>query len=129
LSTTQSIFYSRFNIHHNAIIYISSSNKLFQNINVIQEKGGNHLPVPPVGCLCPVECPIPFASSNTSLVTNQHICILKSHDSSPYIFQESTCSHSSVPHITQSHNAIILITKPIQICKSAAKISKRKLVC
>jgi hypothetical protein len=89
------------------------------------EGGGNHLLVPPVGCPCPVESPIPIAPPNTSIVINQHICILKSHDSSPYIFQESTYSHSSVPHITPSHNAIILVIGPIQIHKLLQKFISR----
>ena len=87
------------------------------------EGGRNHLHIPLVGCPCLVEGPVPIAPPNTSMVTNQHICILKSHNSLTYIFQESTCSHSNVPHITPSHNAIILVIGPIQICKSAAKIS------
>ena len=40
------------------------------------------------------------------MATKQYICILKSH-SSPYLFQEFICSHSSVPHFTPSYNEIV----------------------
>jgi hypothetical protein len=120
-SRTRSTFHSRYNIHQEfnqtfhrcSIIYqgfnnISSISKSFQSINIVQEKGGNHLPVPPVGCPCPDDGPIPAAPPRTSTTTHQYICFLKSH-STPYLFQESICSHSSVPHFTPSHNKFVKI--------------------
>jgi hypothetical protein len=80
--------------------------KSFQNINITREKGGNHLPAPLVGCPCPGDGLISATPPKTSMVTNQYICILKSH-SSPYLFQEFICSHSSVPHFTPSYNEIV----------------------
>ena len=114
-SRTGSTFHNQFNIHHNAIIYHLQVNH-FRTLTLYKKKVETTYMFLMWG--------VPTRSHpNTSMVTNQLICILKSHDSSPYIFQESTCSHSSVPHITQSHNAIILVTRPIQICKSTAEIS------
>jgi hypothetical protein len=56
---------------------------------------------------------------------NQYICILKSHSSS-YLFQESICPHSSVPHFTPSYNEIVTSIEVISdrgfyYRKSAAK--------
>jgi hypothetical protein len=64
----------------------------FQEINIMIERVGSHLRVPPVGCPCSVEGPIPVAPP-----THQW-----SHNSSPYIFQEYTYSHLSISYITQS---------------------------
>jgi hypothetical protein len=72
----------------------------------MKEEGENHLPVPPAGYPCPDDGPTPAAPSKTSTTINQYICILKSY-SSPYLFQESICSHSSVPHFTTSYNKIV----------------------
>jgi hypothetical protein len=75
-------------------------------MNTIREKGGNHLPTPPVSCPCPDDDPILAAPLKTSITTIQYIYILKSH-SLPYLFQESICSHSSVLHLTPSYNEIV----------------------
>jgi hypothetical protein len=72
----------------------------------MKEEGENHLPVPPAGCPCLDDGRIPTAPPKTSKATNQYICILKSH-SSLYLFQESICSRSSVPHFTPSYNEIV----------------------
>jgi hypothetical protein len=75
-------------------------------INTMKEEGGNHLPAPPAGCPCHDDGPIPSTPPKTSMATNQYICILKPH-SSLYLFQESICSHSSVPHFTPPYNEIV----------------------
>jgi hypothetical protein len=72
----------------------------------MKKKGESHLPAPLAGCPCPDGGPIPTAQPKTSMVTNQYICIFESH-SSPYLFQEFICSHSSVPKFTPSYNEIV----------------------
>jgi hypothetical protein len=49
-------------ILHQGFNNISSISKSFQNINIIREKGGNHLHVPFVGFPCPIEGPILVAT-------------------------------------------------------------------
>ena len=66
----------------------------------MKKEGESHLPTPPEDGL------ILIAPPKTSMVTNQYICIFESH-SSPYLFQEFICSHSSVPHFTPSYNEIV----------------------
>ena len=41
----------------------------------MREGEGNHLPVPPTGCPCPDEGPIPAAPLKTSMTINQYIRI------------------------------------------------------
>jgi len=73
----------------------------------MKEEGEDHLPAPPTGYPCPDDGLIPAAPPKTLMATNHYyICILKSH-SSPYLFQESICSHSSVRHFTPSYNEIV----------------------
>jgi hypothetical protein len=83
--------------------------KSFQNIDIIREKGGNHLPVPPAGCPCPDNGPIPAAPPKTSRATNQYICVLKSH-SSLYLF-ENPYIHVQVLHILHHHTMKLLQRK------------------
>ena len=47
----------------------------FQEIKNMLEGGGSYLFVPPIGCPCLVEGLIMVVPSNTSMITNQHICI------------------------------------------------------
>jgi hypothetical protein len=54
-------------------------------IQRMKKKGASHLPAPLVGCSCLDDGPIPTAPPKTSMVTNQYICIFKSH-SSPHLF-------------------------------------------
>ena len=69
--------------------------------------GCYNLPALPASCPCPDDDSIKTAPPpKTSMVTNQYICIFESH-SSPYLFQEFICSHSSVPHFTPSYNEIV----------------------
>jgi hypothetical protein len=72
----------------------------------MKKKGGSHVPTPLAGCPCPDNGPIPTAPPKTSMVTNQYICIFESH-SSPCLFQEFTCSRSSVSHFITSYNEIV----------------------
>jgi len=72
----------------------------------MKKEGESHLPAPLAGCPCPDDGPIPTAPPKTSIITNQYICVFESH-SSPYLFQEFICSHSSVPHFTPSYNKIV----------------------
>jgi hypothetical protein len=72
----------------------------------MKKEGESHIPAPPVGCSCLDEGPIPTAPPTTSMVTNQYICIFESH-SSPNLFQEFICSHSSVPYFTPSYHEIV----------------------
>jgi hypothetical protein len=75
-------------------------------IQRMKKKGEIHLPAPPVGFSCLDDGPIPTAPPKTSIVTNQYICIFES-PSSPHLFQEFICSHSSVPHFTPSYHKIV----------------------
>jgi len=75
-------------------------------IQRMKKEGASHLPAPPVGCSCLEDGPIPTAPPKTSMVINQYICIFESH-SSPHLFQEFMCSHSSVPHFTPSDHEIV----------------------
>ena len=72
----------------------------------MKKKGGSHLPAPLAGCPCLDDDLIPATPPKTSMVTNQYICIFESH-SSPYLFQEPICEHSSVPHFTPSYSEIV----------------------
>jgi hypothetical protein len=72
----------------------------------MKKVGGSHLLAPHAGCPCPDDGLILAAPPKTSMVTNQYICIFESY-SSPYLFQEFICSHSSVPHFTPSYNEIV----------------------
>jgi len=72
----------------------------------MKKEGGSHLLAPPAGCPCLDDGPIPTAPPKTSMVTNQYICTFESH-SSPYLFQDFICPHSSVPHFTPSYNEIV----------------------
>jgi hypothetical protein len=75
-------------------------------IQRMKKEGTSHLPAPPVGCSCLDDGPIPTAPPKTSMVINQYICIFESH-SSPHLFQEFICSHSSVSHFTPSYHEIV----------------------
>jgi len=67
------------------------------------------------------------APPNMSMVTNQHICILKTH-SSPYLFQESICSHANVPHFTKSYMKLLQAYKSFMTGESIVENRQRKLV-
>ena len=75
-------------------------------IQYMKKEGASHLPAPPVGCSCLDDGPIPIAPLTTLMVINQYVCIFESH-SSPHLFQEFICSHSSVPHFTPSYYEIV----------------------
>jgi len=75
-------------------------------IQRMKKKGAGHLPAPPTSCSRLDDGPIPTAPPKTSMVTNQYMGIFESH-SSPHLFQEFTCSHSSVPHFTSSYHEIV----------------------
>jgi hypothetical protein len=81
-----------------------------------------------MGHPCKVEGPIMVAPPNMSMVTNQNICILKSQ-SSPYLFQESICSHANVPHFTQSYMQSLQAFKSFLIGESIVENRQQKLVC
>jgi len=83
LSRTRSTFHNRYNFHqefnqtfhrrfiiHQGFNNISSISKSFQSINIIWEKGGNHLPVPPAGCPYPDKGLIPDVPHKTSMAIN-----------------------------------------------------------
>jgi hypothetical protein len=76
-------------------------------IQRIKKEGASHLPAPSVGCSCLDDGPIPTTPPKTSMVTNQYICIFESL-SSPHLFQEFICSHSSVPYFTPSYHEIVI---------------------
>jgi hypothetical protein len=80
----------------------------------MKEQGENYLHAPPAGCLRLDDGLIPAAPPKTSMATNRYICILKSHPS-PYLFQDSICSHSSVPHFTLSYNEIVTSIQVISV--------------
>ena len=74
----------------------------------MKEEGEDHLPATPTRCPCLDDGLNPAPPPKTSMATNHYyICILKSH-SSPYLFQDSICSHSSVPHFTPSYNEVVI---------------------
>ena len=75
-------------------------------IQCMKKEGAGHLPTPLVGCSGLDDGPIPTAPPKTSMVTNQYIGIFESH-SSPHLFQEFICSHSSFPHFTSSYHEIV----------------------
>jgi hypothetical protein len=75
-------------------------------VTTMKKEGESHLPTPPVGSSCLDDGPILTAPPKTSMVINQYICIFESH-SSPYLFQEFICSHSSVPYFTPSCHEFI----------------------
>jgi hypothetical protein len=75
-------------------------------IQRMKKEGESHLPAPPIGCSSLDDGLIPTAPPMTSMVTNKYIYIFESH-SSPYLFQEFICSHSSVPHFTPSYHEIV----------------------
>jgi hypothetical protein len=58
----QSTFHNRFHILHNEIIYHPQTS-YFRTLKLYKRK----VLVPPVGCPCAVEGPIPIASPNTSM--------------------------------------------------------------
>jgi hypothetical protein len=78
-------------------------------IQLMKKECASHLPAPPVGCSCLDDGPIPTAPPKTSMVINQYICIFESH-SSPHLFQEFICSHSSISHFTPSYHEIVTST-------------------
>jgi hypothetical protein len=75
-------------------------------IQRMKKEGASQVPAPPTGCSCLDDGPILTAPPKTSMVTNKYMCIFESH-SSPHLFQEFICSHSSVPHFTSSYHEII----------------------
>jgi hypothetical protein len=72
-------------------------------IQCMKEEGASH---PPTSYSGLDDGQIPTAPPKTSMVINQYIGIFESH-SSPHLFQEFICSHSSVPHFTSSYHEIV----------------------
>jgi hypothetical protein len=82
--------------------------KSFQKINIMQEEGGNHLPVPREGCPCLVEGPIPIVSLDTSNNHNQHIRIKQPHDHH-HTYSNNTHVHIQMFHTLYNHTMNIII--------------------
>jgi len=90
-------------------------------IQRMKKEGASHLPAPLAGCSFLDDGPIPTAPLKTSIVTNQYMCIFESH-SSPHLFQEFICSHSSV-HILHHHTMKLLLAfKSFQLRRPIVEI-------
>ena len=75
-------------------------------IQCMKKEGATHLPAPSAGCSGLDDGPIPTTPPKSSMVINQYMNIFESY-SSPHIFKEFICSHSSVPHFTSSYHEIV----------------------
>jgi len=66
------------------------------------EKGKNHLPIPLVECLSPVECQILVSPPNTSMITISTF-VYDNHITRHHIFSKNAHVHIQVFHILHNH--------------------------
>jgi hypothetical protein len=72
----------------------------------MKKEGEGHLPTLLAGCPYPDDGPIPTAPPNTSMVTNQYICILNHIHHHTYF--KSLYVHIQVFHILHHHTMKLL---------------------